>query len=82
MKGHLKHLLMCAPMLLVGVVLIIGGAGLGSLVPLAVCMLVMTLVMGSMGGHHGSHGSGSRDGNRSIDGPPGSTPPAPTDGRG
>ncbi|MCD6726819.1 MAG: hypothetical protein LT070_06220 [Solirubrobacteraceae bacterium] len=66
MKGHLKHLLMCAPMLLVGVVLIIGGAGLGSFVPLAVCMLVMTLVMGSMGGNHGSHGSGSCDGNRSI----------------
>lgn len=25
MKGHLKHLLMCSPMILVGIILIAGG---------------------------------------------------------
>ena len=50
MKGHLKHLLMCAPMLVVGLVLIAGGAGWGLLVPLIACTLMMAVMMGSMDG--------------------------------
>ena len=49
MKKHLGHLLMCAPMIIVGVVLVIGGAGLGAIVPVLACVLMTTLMMGSMG---------------------------------
>jgi hypothetical protein len=45
------HLLMCAPMLLIGVVLLVGGAGVGVLIPLVACVLMMALMMGSMSGH-------------------------------
>ena len=45
MKDHLKHLLMCAPMPLVGLVLIAGGAGAGILIPL----IASTVMMGPMG---------------------------------
>lgn len=54
MKGHLKHLLMCAPMLVVGLVFILGGAGVGILLPLVACVVMMALMMGAM-----DHGSGS-----------------------
>ena len=57
MKGHLKHLLMCAPMLVVAVILIAGGTNLlASILPLAVCMLMMWAMMSAMG-DHGGHGS-------------------------
>ena len=45
MKPHLKHLAMCAPMLVVGLVLVIGGAGVGALSPMVVCVVMMGLVM-------------------------------------
>ena len=42
---HLKHLAMCAPMILVAAVLLATGSGLRTLVPLAGCMLMMALAM-------------------------------------
>ena len=54
MKGHLKHLAMCAPMLIVGLVLIAAGASIGVLIPLLACTLMMMLMMGGMEGGHGS----------------------------
>lgn len=59
MKRHLKHLLMCAPMLVIGLVLLAGGAGVGALLPLVACMLMMTLMMNAMGDHSGPD-SGSK----------------------
>lgn len=56
MRKHLGHLAMCAPMIVVGAILVIGGAGLGALVPVLACALMMTVMMGSMG--HGGHDSG------------------------
>lgn len=53
MKKHLGHLLMCAPMILVGVILLIGGAGIGAIVPVLACVLMMSLMMGAM--DHGGH---------------------------
>ena len=58
MKGHLKHLLMCAPMLIVGLALIAGGAGVGILIPLIACTVMMALMMGSMGDDHRGQGRG------------------------
>ena len=58
MKKHLGHLAMCALMILIGIVLIAGGARLGALVPIIGCVLMMSLMMGSMG--HGGH-SGQDD---------------------
>lgn len=57
LKHHAMHLLMCAPMILVAIVLIASGSGLGILLPLAACMLMMSMMMGgSHGGHdHGNH---------------------------
>ena len=54
MKGHLKHLAMCAPMLIVGVVLLAAGASFGIVIPLLACTLMMMLMMGGMEGGHGS----------------------------
>ena len=53
MKGHLMHVLMCAPMIVVAAVLLFGGAGVASLVPLVGCMLMMVVMMGLMSGGHG-----------------------------
>jgi hypothetical protein len=53
MKSHLMHLLMCAPMLIVGLLLLVGGSGFGSLLPLIACVLMMGLMMSAMGGHSG-----------------------------
>lgn len=49
LKHHAKHLLMCAPMLVVGAVLIAGGAGFGVLIPLVACTLMMAVMMNGMG---------------------------------
>ena len=57
MKRHLGHLAMCAPMIIIGVVLLAGGAGLGAIVPLVACVLMMTLMMGGM--DHGGHDQGA-----------------------
>ncbi len=59
MKGHLKHLLMCAPMLVLGLVLIAGGASVGLLIPLIACTVMMAFMMSSMG-DHGDQGSGPK----------------------
>lgn len=49
MKAHLKHLALCAPMLVIGGVLLATGTGLGVLIPIAGCVLMMGLMMGAMG---------------------------------
>ena len=46
---HGKHLLMCAPMIIVAAVLLATGSGLAILIPLAGCMLMMALMMSAMG---------------------------------
>ena len=57
MKGHLTHMVMCAPMLVIAIVLIIGGAGaLAVLVPVLGCVLMMAVMMRLMGGHGHAHG--------------------------
>jgi hypothetical protein len=59
MKKHLGHLAMCAPMIVIGGVLLAGGAGFGAVVPLIACVLMMTLMMGGMGhGDREGHGAG------------------------
>ena len=55
---HAKHLLMCAPMIVVAAVLLATGSSLFVLVPLAGCMLMMAFMMSAMGegdGHAGRH---------------------------
>ena len=54
MRGHLMHVLMCAPMIVVAAVLLFGGAGVASLVPLVGCILMMTVMMSLMGSGHGN----------------------------
>ena len=49
MKEHAKHLLMCAPMIVVGIILIATGSSIGILVPLLACTAMMWAMM-SMGG--------------------------------
>ena len=65
MKGHLKHLAMCSPMLVIGVILIIGGAGaLGVILPVLGCVLMMGMMMWMMVGmarHGGRDGDGPSD---------------------
>ena len=46
LKHHAAHLLMCAPMLVVALVLIAGGASIASLVPVIACMLMMGVMIG------------------------------------
>ena len=58
LKHHLAHLAMCAPMLIVGIVLIAGGAGFGILVPIIACTLMMAMMMGGMS--DGSNDTSSR----------------------
>ena len=55
MRHHLKHLLMCAPMLVVAAILLATGSGVAILIPLAACMLMMAMMMGGM-----EHGEGDR----------------------
>ena len=59
MKGHLKHLAMCAPMFVFAAVLIAGGVSLAAaLVPVVGCVLMMWVMMRMMGhGSDHSHGS-------------------------
>jgi hypothetical protein len=44
-----KHLLMCAPMLVVAGVLVASGVGVIAILPVLACVLMMTLMMGAMG---------------------------------
>jgi hypothetical protein len=58
MKGHAKHLAMCAPMIVLAVVLIATGTGVAALLPVAMCVLMMGAMMAMMGwfgGHHGGN---------------------------
>jgi len=61
MKHHLKphdmHIAMCAPMLVVGGVLLASGASVGVLVPIAGCVLMMALMMQAMGQRGGPRGN-------------------------
>lgn len=53
---HAKHLLMCAPMIIVAAILLATGSGIAILVPLAGCMLMMAAMitaLGQGGGHTG-----------------------------
>ena len=59
LKHHAMHLLMCAPMLVIGIALIASGSGVGVLLPLAACMLMMSVMMGGM--HGGSHEGHNHD---------------------
>ena len=59
---HAKHVLMCAPMIIVAAFLLATGSGLGVLLLLGGCMLMMALMMNAMGqagddgdGHPGKH---------------------------
>ena len=52
---HGKHLLMCAPMIIVVAILLATGSGFWVLVPLAGCMLMMAVMMSAM-----SEGGGGR----------------------
>jgi len=59
MRHHLKHLLMCAPMIVLAGVLIATGSGAAVLVPVAMCTLMMVAMMSIMsggGGHDGGDG--------------------------
>lgn len=58
MKSHAKHLLMCAPMIVVAAVLLATGSGFGVLLPLLGCMLMMAFMMNAMGGSSGHDGHG------------------------
>jgi hypothetical protein len=53
MRGHLKHLAMCSPMLIVAVILVIGGVGVAALLPVVGCMLMMWVMMRVMPHSHG-----------------------------
>ena len=48
MRHHLKHLLMCSPMILIGIVLLASGAGVAALIPIAFCVLMMGAMMSAM----------------------------------
>ena len=55
---HAKHVLMCAPMIILAAILLATGSGFGVLLALAGCMLMMALMMNAMGqggGHGDSH---------------------------
>jgi uncharacterized membrane protein len=58
MKGHWKHLAMCAPMLVLAAVLLATGTSFAILVPVAGCVLMMGAMMAGMGlfaSRHGGH---------------------------
>lgn len=62
LKHHAMHIAMCAPMIVIAGILLASGSGVGILIPLAACMLMMALMMGAMGegGGHEGHGGKRR----------------------
>ena len=56
LKRHAMHIAMCAPMLILGAILIATGSSLGILIPLAACVVMMGLMMGAMGKGGGESG--------------------------
>jgi hypothetical protein len=62
MKHYIPHLLMCIPMVLVGVLLIGGGAAAGALALGLMCAVMMVgMVVMMARGISGSHRPGHRD---------------------
>ena len=59
-KHFSKHLLMCAPMLVIAVVLLASGVGIVAILPVLACVLMMTLMMGAMGRGDGHGRRGER----------------------
>jgi hypothetical protein len=53
LKHHAMHVLMCAPMFVLAGVLIAGGGGVSSLIPVVVCVVMMSFMMRGMGGMGG-----------------------------
>lgn len=63
MNGHLKHLLMCSPMILVGIILLAGGANvLVAFLPVLGCVVMMWMMMRMMAGTGDHHGGGDKSG--------------------
>ena len=59
MRHHLKHLAMCAPMIVLAAILLATGSGVAVLIPLGACMLMMAVMMRGMERDHGDRGAGS-----------------------
>jgi hypothetical protein len=59
-KQHLKHVAMCAPMIILAAILLVRGSGPGVLIPLAGCLLMMAVMMRAMGGGGGQGGGDDR----------------------
>lgn len=57
LKHLTKHLWMCAPMIVIAVVLVASGVGIAALLPVVACVLMMTVMMAAMRAHSGSHDS-------------------------
>ena len=57
LKHHAMHIAMCAPMLVIGGVLIATGSSVGILIPLVGCVLMMGLMMQAMGQNGGQSGN-------------------------
>ena len=50
LRQHAFHVAMCAPMLIVAIVLLVSGSAVGVLVPVVGCVLMMGLMMKAMSG--------------------------------
>ena len=55
LRHHAMHLLMCAPMLLIAGIAIAGGASVGFLLPVVLCVAMMAMMM------RGMHGGGEQE---------------------
>lgn len=53
MRHHLKHLLMCSPIIILAAVLLATGSGAAILLPVAMCTLMMVAMMGAISGGKG-----------------------------
>jgi len=53
MRAHLKHLLMCSPMIALAVILLIATGSAAALLPAVACVAMMAVMMSMMsrGGH-------------------------------
>jgi len=50
LKHHAMHLLMCAPMIVIAIVLIARGGTVAGLLPVVGCVAMMWMMMSMMGG--------------------------------
>lgn len=60
LKHHAMHIAMCAPMVVIAGILLATGYGVGILIPLAACVLMMGVMMGAMGGGNSHEGHGGQ----------------------